>query len=136
MKILDIKDQFKIKYIVEVLLKNQNIKASDIEVDDQNKYSYIHFDIDVFNKDEIIVLYTDNSFVNDEIDDLNNNKIIEIFGINPDAIIKGPIEYKEIEDIYKYFKGPTNDIIDDNDKVFFCFGENLQSYLIDLYNIN
>lgn len=133
MKIEDIRDKNKIKYIIEKLLKKQDIKASDIKVDNQNKYSYIHFDINVFNKDEIIVLYTDNSFVNDEVDDLSNNKIIEIFGINPDAIIKGPIEYKEIEDIYNYFKGPANDIINDEEKLFFCFGENLKSYLIELY---
>lgn len=133
MKISDIKDKNKIKYILEVLLKNKGIKASNIEIENQDKYSYIHFDIDVFSKDEIIVLYTDNSFVNNEVDDLNNNKFIEIFGINPDAIIKGPIEYKEIENIYNYFKGPTNDIINDYDKVFFCFGEKLKSYLMEIY---
>lgn len=133
MKISDIKDKNKIKYILEVLLKNNDIKASNIEIDNQDKYSYIHFDIDVFSQDEIIVLYTDNSFVNNEIDDLNNNKIIEIFGINPDAIIKGPIEYKEIQNTYDYFKGPKNNIINDYNKVFFSFGENLKSYLIEIY---
>lgn len=133
MKIPNIKNKLVIEKI-KTLLNIKDIKASDIKVNDQNKIPYIHFDIDIFNKDEIIVLYTDNSFVNDEVDDINNGKIIEIFGMDRDTIIKGPIKYKEIEDVYIFFKGPTNDIVDDNDEVFFCFGEGLKSYLIELIN--
>lgn len=137
--ISEIRDTPKVKHIVEVLFKKEDIKVSDININDQNKLSYIHFEIPFFDKNIVTAMYTTNNFANDEIDDIKNGKIIEIFGINPDAIIKSPIEYKEIKDIYLYFGGSIpspEDSISDDDLVFFCFNEELKSYIIELYNNN
>lgn len=125
MNVSDINSKEFINYLFNLLSKTENIKAIDINIDDQNNNPYIHIDINIFDKNKIVVTYTTNSFVNDEKDDLDNDKFIEVFGLNPNVILKGPIEYKEIENIYNYFKGPTNDIIDNNQKVFFYIGENL-----------
>jgi hypothetical protein len=131
MKIEDIKSKY-IIIKIKNLLKIKDIKASDIEIEHQNNYSYIHFGVPFFSKDEINVMYTNNNFVNDEIDDLDNDKFIEIFGMDPDAIIKGPVEFKEIEDIYYYFGGPSNhEIYNKDDNVFFCFDDKIKSYILD-----
>lgn len=134
MKVSNIVDKKFISYIFEFLSKTPNIKAIDININDQNNNPYIHIDINIFDRNSVDVIYTTNSFVNDEIDDLDNDKFIEIFGLDPNAMLKGPIEYNEIENIYEYFKGPTNDIIDNNQKVFFCIGENLIKTLNEIYN--
>jgi hypothetical protein len=131
MKISDINNKY-IIIKIKKLLEFKDIKASEIEIDKQNKCSYIHFGVPFFSDEDINVMYTSNSFVNDEIDDINNNKIIEIFGINPDSIIKGPIEYKEIEEIYNYFGGPTKrEIFNNNENVFFYFDDKIKLYILN-----
>jgi reverse gyrase len=131
MKIEDIKNE-NIIIKIKKLLKKKEIKASDIDIDYQNNSSYIHFGVNLFNKDEINILYTNNNFVNDEIDDMDDNKFVEIFGMDPDAIINGPIDFKEIEDVYYYLGGPQNhEIYNKDDKVFFCFDEYIKSYILN-----
>lgn len=66
--------------------------------------------------------------INDEIDDPQNNKYVEIYGINPKAIIQGPIKYKDIEEIYQYLDGPGNALLEDED-IYFCFGDRLKKIL-------
>jgi hypothetical protein len=134
MKVSNIGDKKFINYIFNFLSKTPNIKAIDININDQNNNPYIHIDINIFDRNSVEVIYTTNSFVNNEIEDLDNDKFIEIFGLDPNAMLKGPIEYKEIETIYEYFKGPENDIIDNNQKVFFCIGENLIKTLNKIHN--
>lgn len=133
MNVEDINDKEFITYLFNLLSKTENIKAIDINIDGQNNIPYIHIDINIFDRNKIEVTYTTNSFVNDENDELDNDKFIEIFGLDPNVILKGPIEYKEIENIYNYFKGPTNDIIDNNQKVFFYIGEKLIKSLNKIY---
>jgi hypothetical protein len=106
MKVSNIGDKKFINYIFNFLSKTPNIKAIDININDQNNNPYIHIDINIFDRNSVEVIYTTNSFVNNEIEDLDNDKFIEIFGLDPNAMLKGPIEYKEIETIYEYFKGP------------------------------
>lgn len=134
MNVSCINDKNIINNIFNILSNTQNIKASDISISNQNDNPYIHIDINIFDKNRIDVIYATNSFVNDIIEDPDNDKYIEILGLDPNAILKGPIEYKEIENIYEYFKGPTNDIIDYDQKVFFCIGENLIKTLNEIYN--
>ncbi len=133
MNVEDINDKEFINYLFNFLSKTTNIKAMDINIDDQNNNPYIHIDINIFDRNKIEVIYTTNSFVNDENDDPNNNKIIEFLGLDPNTLLKGPIEYKEVENIYNYFKGPNNDIIDNNQKVFLYIGENLIKSLNEIY---
>lgn len=132
MNVEDIKNKDIISYIFNVLLRLPNIKAKDISIKDQNDNPYIHFDINIFEPNRVEVTYASNSFVNDEEENPDNDKYIEILGLDPDAILKGPIEYKKIENIYEYFRGPTNDIIDDNQKVFFYIGEKLLKRLNEI----
>lgn len=134
MNVEDINDKEVINHVFNILSKTPTIKAIDININDQNNNPYIHIDIDIFDRSRIIVTYTTNNFVNDEVEDPDNGKYIEILGLDPNAILKGPIEYKEIENIYEYFKGPANDIIDGNQKVFFCIGEKLIETLNEIYN--
>lgn len=134
MNVLNINDKEFIYYLFSFLSKTPNIKAIDININDQNDNPYIHIDINIFDRNKVEVTYTTNSFVNNEIEDLDNDKFIEIFGLDPNIILKGPIEYKEIENIYEYFKGPMNDIIDNNQKIFFYIGENLIKTLNKIYN--
>lgn len=133
MNVSDINNKELINYLFNLLSKTPNIKAKDINIDDQNNIPYIHIDINIFDINKVEVIYTTNSFVNDENDD-PDNKFVEVFGLDPNVILKGPIEYKEIENIYIYFKGPTNDIIDNNSKVFFYIGKNLIKSLNEIYN--
>lgn len=135
MNVEDINDKEFINYLFNFLSKTPNIKAIDVNIDDQNNNPYIHIDINIFDRSKVEVIYTTNSFVNDEYEDLDNDKFIEIFGLDPNVTLKGPIEYKEIEIIYNYFKGPINDIIDNNQKIFFYIGENLIKYLNEIYNL-
>lgn len=134
MDVLSIKHKNIISYIFNVLSKTPNIKAKDIDISHQNNCPYIHIDINIFDKSKVEVTYATNSFVNDEEEDPNNDKYIEILGLNPDAVLKGPVEYKEIENIYEYFYGPTNDIIDEHQEVFFYIGETLLEKLNEIYN--
>lgn len=134
MNVEDINDKEVINHVFNILSKTPTIKAIDININDQNNNPYIHIDINIFDRSRIIVTYTTNNFVNDEVEDPDNGKYIEILGLDPNAILKGPIEYKEIENIYEYFKGPANDIIDGNQKVFFCIGEKLIKTLNEIYN--
>lgn len=133
MKVSNIRDKKFINYIFSLLSKTPNIKAMDININDQNNNPYIHIDTNIFDRSNVDVIYTTNSFVNNEIEDLDNDKFIEIFGLDPESMLKGPVEYREIETIYDYFKGPINDIIDNNQKVFFCIGENLIETLNEIY---
>lgn len=134
MNVKDINDKEVINHVFNILSKTPTIKAIDININDQNINPYIHIDINIFDRSRIIVTYTTNNFVNDEVEDPDNCKYIEILGLDPNAILKGPIEYKEIENIYEYFKGPENNIIDGNQKVFFCIGEKLIKTLNEIYN--
>lgn len=61
-----------------------------------------------------------------------NNKLHEHFGVNPEAIIKGPIKYEEIKNIYYYLGGPSNDTLED-EYVFFCFGNDLEDEINKKY---
>jgi hypothetical protein len=133
MNIEDIKNKDIIGHVLNILSETPDIKAKYISIEDQNNNPYIHFDINMFDKNRIEVTYATNSFVNDEEEDPDNDKYIEILGLDPEAILKGPIKYKEIEEIYEYFYGPANDIIDEDQKVFFCIGESLQKKLKEKY---
>lgn len=123
MNVENIKDKNIINNILNLLLKTPNLKSKDISINDQNNNPYIHFGIDINNR--IDIAFATNNFVNDEEEDLDNDKFIEALGLDPDATIKGPIEYKEIEDIYEYLNGSTNDIIDNKQKVFLCIDQGL-----------
>lgn len=164
MRINEIKDIKKLKYIVENLFNVNTIKVIDIRKKDikdfKNKennegindfynytlnklYNYIHFDIDILNtiglkEDEVLnynhkinIMYAC-THINDEIDDPQNDKYVEIHGINPNAIIQGPIKYKDIEEIYRYLDGPDNTLLDDDD-IYFCFGDTFKKILKKKY---
>jgi hypothetical protein len=134
MNVSCIKNKDIISHILNLLSETPDIKAKDISIKEQNDNPYIHIDINILDKNRIEVTYATNSFVNDEEEDPDNDKYIEILGLNPEAILKGPINYKEIKEIYEYFNGPANDIIDENKKIFFCIGDDLINALNKIYN--
>lgn len=127
MKIEDI-DELIIEDIKK-LLKIKNTKASDIPITEKNAYSCIIFGLTFYG--DIHTLWTSNSFSNDHIDDIDNNRIIEIHGLSPDTLLKGPIEFKEIENVYYHLQGVIEGlgIIDGEEKVYFCFNEDIIKYI-------
>lgn len=152
MRISEIKDIEKIQYVVNILFGIPTIKALDLRKIDKEKgvtvtmnklYNYIHLDIDIFdlidvqlsnslNYDPKIIVMYSCTHINDKINDQKNDEYVEHFGINPDAIIQGPIKYKEIKEFYKYIGGPNTLILDEED-VYFCFGDKLKMILETKY---
>lgn len=138
----DIKNNVKIesktvKNILKKLLEVNDIEASSlINNEEKQSYPYIHFGMDDFEtigilEEELLdynyritVTYNSHNPINDEIDDPENNKFIDIHHMDPYAIIKGPIKYKMLKDIYEYLDGPGHFTYKD-DYVFFCFDNKL-----------
>lgn len=117
-----------------------DIKVSDIDFEKQNNTPYIHFELFLFDESIIDILTTNNVWANDEMDDPEDNKFEDLYGIKHSAIIKGPVKYSYIKLVHKTFGGTPNflgdEYIYDEDEIFFCIGEKLKDKLKIILNIN
>lgn len=129
MLIKDIKDIEKINYILEIAKTNSCDKDKLIC---ETYYPYIYFDIFFLDDNTIHAFWNGRSIINDNV---KNAPAAIGFIKNDPYIVRGPIKYKYLKDIYDYLGGNEwkRNTITDDEEVYFTIGNKLKDKLENIY---
>lgn len=127
MLIKDIEDIEKIKYILKLT------EINDVKHNGKDKriyetcYPYIYFDVFFLDNNTIHSFWNGRSIISDNDDNFPAIGFIK----NEPYVIRGPIKYKHLKDIYDYLGGNEwkRNTITDEEEVYFTIGNNLKNKL-------
>ena len=121
-----------VKIIFELISKNKSNKSSkdSLLINQEENIPCMTIGIDPFNN-TINSAYLEKTCINEIDDNPMNEKCIDVFKINPESELIGPLYYTDnIEFIREYFKVPGNEL-DKKDRVFIILDESIKKYVED-----